>query len=338
MQRRQRRRRASERRARAEPQAVCGFLDRVEPRDAAEPDDLLGIAQLLGDPQADVGRAANEDRVGIAGIEIGERRLARRRGEERALLADEKIAPVRKRSERGAALGRLRLEAVGGRAVAGRQRRVDDRLVAGAAAEVARQRLADASIGRGLALVVEREQAHDDSRRAEAALRAVEIDHRLLDRVQRVAVGEILDRQHFRAVDLPQQQNAGVDGLISERAVAQARQHNGAGAAIALGAAFLRSLRPRLLAQPVEQRRARRKRSKRDSFGRESGRSGCGAPRPTTLWNPSSGSPLRPDIMTSCRRERKPRLRRLRAKDLWRFSGDELRAPASARTCSSPTY
>ena len=38
------------------------------------------------------------------------------------------------------------------------------------------------------------EQAHDDTRRAETALRAVQVDHGLLHRVERVAVGEILDR------------------------------------------------------------------------------------------------------------------------------------------------
>ncbi len=202
----------------------------------------------------------------MASVEIGERRLARGRGEERALVADEEIAPVGERRQRRAALGRLRLEAVGRLAVAGRQRRVDDRPVAGAAAEISRQRLADASVGRGLALVIEREQAHDDPRRAEAALRAVKVDHRLLKRVQRVAVGEVLDRQHFRAVDLPEQQDAGVDGLVSERAAAQAREDHRAGAAIAFGAAFLRSLGPRLLAQPIEQRRARREAIQRDGF------------------------------------------------------------------------
>jgi hypothetical protein len=41
VQRRQMRRRARERRGRAEAQAVGGLLDRAEPGDAAEPDDLL---------------------------------------------------------------------------------------------------------------------------------------------------------------------------------------------------------------------------------------------------------------------------------------------------------
>ena len=81
--------------------AVLG--DRVEPGDAAEPDDLLQIAELLGDPEADVGRAAEQHGVGMTLIELGERALARGRGEERALVADEKIAAVVELRERRAA-------------------------------------------------------------------------------------------------------------------------------------------------------------------------------------------------------------------------------------------
>ena len=43
------------------------------------------------------------------------------------------------------------------------------------------------------------------------------IDHGLLQRMQVVAVGEVLDRDELRPVDLAEQQNAGVDGLVGER-------------------------------------------------------------------------------------------------------------------------
>ena len=74
-----------------------------------------------------------------------------------------------------------------------------------------------------------------------------------------VAIGEILDRDQFRAVDLAEQQDAGVD-----------RRRNGAGRRAGAAsttvqapqspsrAALLRALGARLLAQPVEQGRARR--------------------------------------------------------------------------------
>ena len=60
------------------------------------------------------------------------------------------------------------------------------------------------------------EQAHDDARGAETALRAVQVDHRLLHRMERVAVGEILDGDEFDAVELAEQQNAGVDRLVAQ--------------------------------------------------------------------------------------------------------------------------
>ena len=78
------------------------------------------------------------------------------------------------------------------------------------------------------------------------------VDHRLLHRMQAVALREVLDRDEFGAIDLAKQQYAGVDGLIGELAPAQACEHHRAGAAIALGAAFLRAGRPLLFAQPVE--------------------------------------------------------------------------------------
>ena len=110
-------------------------------------------------------------------------------------VADEEVATVGERRQRRSAFGDFGGEAISGPAVAGRQRRVDDRPIAGATAEVAGERVARALIGGGLALMIEREQAHHDARRAETALRAVVVDHRLLHRVQAAALGEILDEK-----------------------------------------------------------------------------------------------------------------------------------------------
>ena len=259
MQRGEMRRGVLQRRARADAQGVPALLDRVESGDAAEPDDLLQVAQLLGDPQADVGRAADQHGARKAGVKRGERSFARRRGEEGVVVADEQVAAVGERRQRRGALGGRGGETIGRPAVAGRQRRVDDRPIAGATAEVAGERVARALVGRRLALVIEREQAHDDAGRAEAALRAVIVDHRLLHRMQALALGEVLDGQHFGAVDLAEQQDAGVDRLVAQSAVGlQPRQDDGAGAAVALIAALLRPLGAGFLAQPIEQRRARR--------------------------------------------------------------------------------
>ena len=65
MQRVEQRRGALKRGAGAESSPSALGLDRVEPGDPAEPDDLARITQLLGDPQADVGRPAEQDRVGV---------------------------------------------------------------------------------------------------------------------------------------------------------------------------------------------------------------------------------------------------------------------------------
>ena len=66
---------------------------------------------------------------------------------------------------------------------------------------------------------------------------------------------QTLDGPHRLAVDLPQQGDAGIHRLAT---AVGAFQHDGAGAAIALGAAFLGAPEPAMLAQPVEQRRHRR--------------------------------------------------------------------------------
>jgi hypothetical protein len=101
------------------------------------------------------------------------------------------------------------------------------------------------------------EQAHHDPRCAEAALRAVQVDHRLLHRMEDAAIGEILDRDQLRAVELADKQDAGVDRVVTEPAAAKAGEHHRAGAAIALAAPLLRPFGQRLLAQPVEHGRAR---------------------------------------------------------------------------------
>jgi len=82
------------------------------------------------------------------------------------------------------------------------ERGVGDGAIAGAAAKIAGERLIDVLTRRSCAILIEREQAHHDARRAKAALRAVKIDHRLLDRVQLLALGEVLDGEKFCAVDL----------------------------------------------------------------------------------------------------------------------------------------
>ena len=178
------------------------------------------VAELLGDPEADVGRARNEGRVGKAPVELGKGGDVRRGGEKPAFVADEKPGRIGERRERGRALGRSRSETIGRRAVAGGEARGQDRAIAGAAAKIAGELVVEAGRSRGRARVIGGEQAHHDPGRAEAALRAVMVDHRLLHRMECVADREILDRDEFGPVKLAEQQDAGVHRLISKLAAA----------------------------------------------------------------------------------------------------------------------
>ena len=109
-----------------------------------------------------------------------------------------------------------------GEAAAGGLRGGDDRLVAGAAAEVALQRLLDLGTGRLRLAHPERVERHHEARRAEAALAAVQLDHRRLDRVQRPAAGDVLDGDDVAEVDRGEQPDAGVDRLVDQPAGAYA--------------------------------------------------------------------------------------------------------------------
>ena len=74
-----------------------------------------------------------------------------------------------------------------------------DVLVAGAAAQVAFETGADLRLT-GLRLVLEDlHRGHHHARRAEAALQAVMLAEGFLHRMQLVAIGKPLDRQHVRA-------------------------------------------------------------------------------------------------------------------------------------------
>ena len=142
--------------------------------------------------------------------------------------------------------------------VRNRPGRAHDRLIAGAAAEIALQRLLDGRdrrLGRAHPQRIER---HHEARRAEAALRAVEVDHRLLHRMQLAGfAAQMLDRHDMAAVERAEEADAGVDALIDELAAGELADQHGAGAAIALRAAFLGAAQRTAQPQIVEQRLVR---------------------------------------------------------------------------------
>src|SRR5262249_12385734 len=118
---------------------------------------------------------------------------------------------------------------------------VADGAVAGAAAEVAAELIGDLG---GLAEIVAVEGLdHGDGEAggAVAALGPVVVDHGLLHGVERAArVGDALDGDDLAAGDHGQQRDARVDGAEPALAVAvRLHERDGAGAAVALGAALL---------------------------------------------------------------------------------------------------
>ena len=202
--------------------------------------DLLDLGHALGDQQSHIGAAGNERGIGVLCIERRERGFARRSGEEAGLVADEDILSVGKGHEALRGLRAVCGKRVVRRLSTGLQRGIDDGPITGAAAEIAGERVVRRAAAQGpLAFVVESEQAHHDAGRAEAALRTVSVHHGGLNRVQFPVRREILDRDELGSVDLAEQQDAGIDGLVMHPAAAHPAQSHGAGAAIALGATFL---------------------------------------------------------------------------------------------------
>ena len=233
-------------------QCVGGFFDFVE-AGPADMNDLVEGRELLGDPQPDIGCAADDPGIGMALVERSERGLAGGCCEEAGFVADEHVGTVVQLAQRGDGAGLVGGEAVHRGAGAGFAGGVDDRPVAGAAAEIARETIVDLGAVGSLALAMEmREQAHDNARRAKTALRPMPRGHRRLHRMQPSVVRKVLHRDQFAAVELAECGDAGVDRLINQAAVVLPGDHHGAGAAIAFGAAFLGSGRALLQPQPVE--------------------------------------------------------------------------------------
>ena len=147
---------------------------------------------------------------------------------------------------------------------------VENRAVTGAAAQIARKIVLGLFARDGLALahavLVHAEQAHHEARRAEAALRSVAANHGFLGRVdagglvahdQRVA-REVFYGPQRQPVHGMRQAYAAVDCRIAQL-LAFGRGHGlayhyRAGAAIALGAAFLGAGAAQVFAQHLEKR------------------------------------------------------------------------------------
>jgi len=86
------------------------------------------------------------------------------------------------------------------------------------------------------------EEGHDDAGCTESALTAVEVDHRLLDRMKPAIRGaEVLNRDKLPPVEHGKEEQAGVDGVVPEAFAVALCQDNRAGAAVPLSASLFDS-------------------------------------------------------------------------------------------------
>ena len=245
----------------ADAQLAVGMGDAPKLGHVPQVDQLAELAQLLGDPQADVRGTGQQARVWLRLEKARQRRQGARRMKA-ARFADRCIGL------QGAETGRQAFQRQPrARCVQHAFARIEDGPVAGAAAEVAAQGVGKLGACRaGLALrvsLVAGRQRDSKPRRAKAALRAVRRHQGTLRRMQVAGRREILHRQQRLAVQRGQEADAGVDGAKRE-----ARTSNGlawlghvagqlgdqqrAGAAIAFGAAFLAATGTGVLPQPLQ--------------------------------------------------------------------------------------
>src|SRR4029077_18521807 len=117
---------------------------------------------------------------------------------------------------------------------------LDDVVVAGTAAEVALEPQSDLLLGRGGVALEQLLRRHDHARGAEAALEAMLIPERLLQRMERRSVCQALDRRDLGAIGLDGEDRSGLHAV--------AVHLDGARPAVARVATEMRPREPRHIA------------------------------------------------------------------------------------------
>ena len=169
--------------------------------EAADEDHRRDVAHELGHPEPDIGRAGDDGRLrlGFAAPPRNRRPIAGTIS--RCLPVADLDARCRRAAPQAAPSSPCARPPADPSPPCRRSeialRGAHDRLIAGAAAEIALQRLLDRRVGRIGRPHPQPIERHDEARRAEAALRAVEVDHRLLHRMQR-AVAALADARPSR--------------------------------------------------------------------------------------------------------------------------------------------
>jgi hypothetical protein len=193
------------------------------------------MAELLVHPKPDIGPAGKKQRIRVFRVEPGETVECCRGEETPVTLAIGQIAIRPDRRQQGRTLLR-RLMSGGTGAECG----VDDRTIAGAATEIAGDRVVDLGAARLFPLKPKPIDRHHETGRAEAALRAMAINHRLLHGMQHaIGIAQTFDRDQLTPVQHGCEQNTGIDRAVMHAVRCQLADDDGAGTAIALGTAFL---------------------------------------------------------------------------------------------------
>ncbi len=236
---------------------TVGDLDLLHLGDLTDMDHHRQLAMELGDLQCQVGATGKQSCVGIGGVDLGQFGDGQRRQATLVAVAELGHFTWGDGLELGDGLGFAGIELVRLAAAAGLFGGFEDRSVAGAAAEVAGQGFVGlvriVFIDRA-GVLLQGEQAHDEARRAEAALRAVAVDHRLLDAVQTALVLEVFDADQLLAVQRGDEGQARVEGAIAQALAHQLADHHGTGATVTGGAALLGSGLATILAQILQHR------------------------------------------------------------------------------------
>ena len=184
----------------ADFQAIIEVFDALELGDVADVDHYRQGAVQLRHFQGQVGAAGQQARLRVGVVEVGQ--VGNGQGHQATFVAAVELAGFGGRDglEAGDGLGFLRVELIGLPGATGLLGGREDRPIPGAAAQVAGQGFVGlVAVGRA-AVFLQGEQRHHKARRAEAALRAVAIDHGLLDAVQLALVLEVFDADELLAV------------------------------------------------------------------------------------------------------------------------------------------
>ncbi|MCY1293266.1 hypothetical protein D9M70_425220 [compost metagenome] len=218
----------------------------------ADVDHHRQFAVELGDFQRQVGAAGEQAGLRVGGVEIGEVGDGQR--QQAALVAAVQLGGLARGDgfQLGDGLGFGGVELVRLLVAAGLLGGVDDRAVAGAAAEVAGQGFQGVGLVEAIRLLLQGEHRHDEAGGAEAALRAVAVDHGLLHGVQLALVLEVFDGDQLLAVQGGDEGQAGVQAAVANAFADQFADHHGAGTAVAGGAAFFGSGFADVLTQVVQ--------------------------------------------------------------------------------------